>query len=102
MNRKYDINRNVIIMSTCIEENPVLEFFKKEENKNKNYSANTLSKKMNISRRTIWHHKNNSDHLVSVPPLEVGSNARRLYVIKYIENPSQYKNKERDRLQFYR
>ena len=82
-------------MSVYIE-NPVLDFFQQEENKNKNLSSKTLSKKLNLTRREIWYYKNISDHLVSVPPLEVGSNARRLYVIKYIEEPSEYLNKEKD------
>lgn len=77
-------------------ENPVLNFFQLEENKNKNLSTKTLSKKLNINRKSIWYYKRISDHLVRVPPSEVGSNARILNVIKYIEDPSQYKDKEKD------
>ena len=74
--------------------NPVLDFFQQEENKNKKLSTNTLSKKLNISRKHIWHYKHISDHLIKVQPQEVGSNACSVRVIKYVEDPSQYNEKK--------
>ena len=80
----------IINLKKMCDSNPLLNFFQQDENKNKKLSSNTLAKELNLPRKQIWYYKNQSDNLVSVPPSEVGSNARRLYVIKYTEEPSNY------------
>ena len=67
--------------------NPVLEFYLMEENKNKMLSRDTLTKKLNLSRKEVNFYLENSKNIVRVRPIEVGSAKEILDVFKYTDDP---------------
>jgi hypothetical protein len=65
-------------MPRKVEKNIVEEFMM--ENKNKNLSVKTISKRMNIRKKEVLYYIHKSSIIKNVDPLDVGCNAKRLNV----------------------
>jgi len=84
---KYNSNSNDSTEKIIneLEDNPIRSFY--EENPSVKLSLKTLSKRLGIKKKTVYFFIMNTNKVVKVNPLEVGSHKYDLNVFKFNHSP---------------